>query len=107
MAEVFLAVASGAEGFQKPVAIKRLLPHMASDMKIARMFLSEARLAMHLSHQNLVQVLDLGRGPEGLYFMMELVNGWDLGEIFGHAKARLPRFPDSLVGFVGAQVAAG
>ncbi len=107
MAEVFLAVASGAEGFQKPVAIKRLLPHMASEVRIARMFLSEARLAMHLSHQNIVQVLDLGRGPEGLYFVMELVNGWDLGEILGHVKARSSGFPDSLVGFVGVQVAAG
>jgi len=107
MAEVFLAVATGAEGFRKPVAIKRMHPHLSSDELIAGMFLNEARLAMHLHHQNIVSVFDVGRGPEGLYLVMELVDGWDLGQVLGHeAKARR-WMPESLALYVAQQVANG
>src|SRR3981081_2646863 len=88
MAEVYLGVATGAEGFEKPGAMKPILPHLASDEKIARMFLSEAKLATFLSHQNIVQVFDVGRGPDGLFIVMELVNGWDLGVVIDAASCQ-------------------
>ena len=107
MAEVFLALATGAEGFRKPVAIKRMLAHLAVNEDVARMFLAEARLAMHLHHQNIVSVFDVGRGPEGLYLVMELVDGWDLGGVLGHeAKART-WMPEPLAVYVAQQVANG
>lgn len=106
MAEVFLALARGAEGFEKPVVIKRLHPHLARHPEIARMFLSEARLSMHLHHQNVVQVMDVRQEPEGLSLVMELVNGWDLSVVLGHAKRKGPP-PEVLVAYVAAQVAAG
>jgi serine/threonine-protein kinase len=107
MAELFLGVARGAEGFEKPVAIKRVLPHLARDPTIAQMFLAEARLATHLQHQNIASVYDVGSGPEGLFLVMELVNGWDLGVLLRHAYRRGQRFPPHLVAFIGAQVLAG
>ncbi|HYV48586.1 MAG TPA: protein kinase [Myxococcaceae bacterium] len=107
MAEVLLALATGAEGFRKPVAIKRMLPHLAVNEDVARMFLAEARLAMHLHHQNIVSVFDVVRGPEGLYLVMELVDGWDLGAVLGHeAKART-WMPEPLAVYVAQQVANG
>ncbi len=107
MAEVFLAMATGAEGFRKPVAIKRMHPHLAASEDIARMFLAEARVAMHLHHQNIVSVFDVGRGPEGLYLVMELVDGWDLGLVLGHeAKAR-QWMPEPLALHVAVQVCNG
>jgi eukaryotic-like serine/threonine-protein kinase len=107
MAELFLGVARGAEGFEKPVAIKRILPHLASEPTIARMFLAEARLATHLHHQNIASVYDVGNGPNGLFLVMELVNGWDLGVLLRHAARRDQRFPPHLVALIGAQVLAG
>jgi serine/threonine-protein kinase len=107
MAEVYLAIATGAEGFEKPVAIKRLLPHLARDEGVARMFLTEARLAMHLHHQNIVSVIDVGRGPDGLFLVMELVDGWDLGVVLGHAAKVRRWMPEALAMYVGTQVAAG
>jgi serine/threonine-protein kinase len=107
MAEVFLAVATGAEGFRKPVAIKRMLPHLAVNEEIARMFLAEARLAMHLHHQNIVSVFDVGRGPEGLYLVMELVDGWDLGQVLGNAAKARSWMPEPLALYVAQQVANG
>lgn len=107
MAEVYLGVAAGAEGFEKQVAIKRVLPHLAEDEAVARMFLSEARLATHLSHQNIVQVFDVGRGPDGLFIVMELVNGWDLGVVIDRAEANNLTLPPSLTAFVASQALAG
>jgi len=107
MAEVYLGLATGAEGFEKPVAIKRILPHLASDEKIARMFLSEAKLATFLSHQNIVQVFDVGRGPDGLFIVMELVNGWDLGVVIDQAARRKIPIPPELAAFVVSQALAG
>jgi eukaryotic-like serine/threonine-protein kinase len=107
MAEVYLGVAAGAEGFEKPVAIKRILPHLARDEKIARMFLAEARLATFLSHQNIVQVIDVGRGPDGLFIVMELVNGWDLGVVIDQATKEKTTIPAGLAAFVVSQALAG
>lgn len=107
MAELFLGVASGAEGFEKPVAIKRILPYLAKDEAIASMFLSEARLATHLHHQNLVTVYDVGNDATGLFLVMELVNGWDLGVLVRRVKRHGTRFPPHLVAFIGTQALAG
>jgi len=107
MAEVYLGVAAGAEGFEKPVAIKRILPHLARDEQIARMFLSEAKLATFLSHQNIVQVFDVGRGPDGLFIVMELVNGWDLGTVIDQAAREGTSLSPPLAAFVASQALAG
>jgi len=45
MAEVFLAQQKGLEGFDRRVAVKRILPHLADAPDFLKMFLSEARLA--------------------------------------------------------------
>ncbi len=107
MAELFLGEARGAEGFSRKVAIKRMLPQLAQNPLIAKMFLAEARLATHLQHQNIATVYDVGQGPEGLFLVMELVDGWDLGILLRHAQERGLRFPPHLVAFIATQVLAG
>lgn len=107
MAELFLGISRGAEGFEKPVAIKRILRYLAKDEAIVSMFLSEARLATHLHHQNLVSVYDVGSDPDGLFLVMELVNGWDLGALIRRAKRAGIHFPPHLVAFIALQSLAG
>jgi serine/threonine-protein kinase len=107
MAELFLGYSRGAEGFEKPVAIKRILRYLAKDESIASMFLAEARLATHLHHQNLVSVYDVGSDADGLFLVMELVNGWDLGALLRRSKRQGVRFPPHLVAFIGTQALAG
>src|ERR1041384_3223007 len=48
MAEVFLAKAYGAHGFEKTLAIKRILPELASDPEFAARFIAEAKVAVRL-----------------------------------------------------------
>jgi serine/threonine protein kinase len=106
MAELFLGVAR-TEGFERAVAIKRMLPHLAQEPDIARMFLAEARLAMLLQHQNIATVYDVGQGPGGLFLVMELVDGWDLGVLLRTAARQGVRFPPHLAAFIVLQTQAG
>jgi hypothetical protein len=79
MAEVYEATAIGAEGFARPVAIKRMLPALSLDPSFGQMFVNEARIASLLHHENIVSVLDFDRDADGRYFLvMELVSGVDL-----------------------------
>jgi serine/threonine protein kinase len=81
MAEVFRAVAYGAHGFEKALAIKRILPELARDPEFEDRFIGEAKLAVKLSHANVVQVLDFGRLAGTLFIAMELVDGLDLAAL--------------------------
>ena len=75
MATVYLGRVLGVAGFQRLVAIKSLHPHIAADQQFVTMFLDEARLAARIRHPNVVPTLDLERGAEGLYLVMEFVEG--------------------------------
>src|SRR5579863_7574930 len=103
MAEVYLADALGAGGFAKAVALKRVLPHLAGDARVVRMFLAEAKLATHLHHPNVVQVFDVGQGPEGLFIAMEWVDGWDLADIAQTTGEIGAEFPPPLAAFVATE----
>src|SRR5262245_48440567 len=80
MAEVFLARAHGEHGFRKEVAIKRILPQLASSAEFEARFIAEAKLAVQLGHANIVQVLDFGRDDASLFIAMEYIRGANLGE---------------------------
>ncbi len=87
MGEVFLAELSGEAGFRKRVALKRIKPSLARDPAFVERFISEAKLAVTLSHANIVQTLDLGRLDDTLFLAMEYVNGVDLARLVAAARA--------------------
>ncbi|MEO1170901.1 MAG: protein kinase, partial [Myxococcota bacterium] len=78
MAEVFKAKTFGIEGFERIIAIKRILPNMADDEEFINMFVDEARIAVQLSHANIVQIYELGKIENQYYIAMEYVSGKDL-----------------------------
>jgi serine/threonine-protein kinase len=82
MAEVFLAHALGAEGFARPVALKRIAPGLSEQTAFATMFIEEARISARLVHPNIVQVFDFHRDEAGrLFLVMEYVAGKDLASL--------------------------
>ena len=90
MAEIFLAVQTGAEGFQKTVVLKRILPALAADPSFVGMLVDEAHIASTLNHSNLVQVLDLGKADNQYFLVLEFVDGWSLEQVRRRAlKARM------------------
>ena len=62
MAEVYKALKKGPDGFEKLVAIKRILPHHADNEEFIRMLSAEARLHAQLDHPNIVQLLGFFQG---------------------------------------------
>ncbi|MEO7732481.1 MAG: serine/threonine-protein kinase, partial [Kofleriaceae bacterium] len=82
MAEIFRGKAVAAGGFEKPVAIKRILPHLSQDKRFVELLIAEAKVLSLLKHRNIVQIFDVGLGDDGQYFLvMEYVDGKDLGRI--------------------------
>ena len=75
MATVFLGRVLGAAGFQRLVAVKCLHPHISRDEEFVGMFMDEARLAARIRHPNVVPTLDLENGPDGLFLVMEFIEG--------------------------------
>jgi len=88
MAELFLAKQTGLSGFEKVVAIKRILPHLIQGPEFVDMFVNEAKLAALLSHQNIVQIYDLGNIDQAYYIAMEYIMGKDLRTVLTHGKSR-------------------
>jgi TonB family protein len=107
MAELFRARFRGVEGFQKIVAIKKILPNIASDEEFLTMFADEAKLAAQLNHPNIVHIFDLGRIESGGYFIaMEHVDGRDLRSILHLARDTGLRVPIPLAVSIAAKIAA-
>ncbi|MHB8417728.1 MAG: serine/threonine-protein kinase [Myxococcales bacterium] len=87
MAEVYLGHRVGPSGFQKRVAIKFLMPHLAADEGFLEMFLDEARLVAMLHHPNLVQIFDVGTIDGRVCMVMEYVDGASLSQVHRQAAA--------------------
>src|ERR1700730_16654628 len=81
MAEVFQAKAFGLEGFERIVAVKRILSSLAEDKEFISMFIDEAKIAVQLNHANICQVFDLGKVDESYFIALEYVSGRDLRAI--------------------------
>jgi serine/threonine-protein kinase len=107
MAEVFLAKVVGAEGFEKPVAVKRILPSLAQDQEFVELFLREAKLTVSLQHANVVQVFDLGTVRGQYYMVMEFVDGENLRGLQRAATAQQIPLGLREVCFIVQQVAEG
>ena len=63
------------------VAIKVLRPEYESDMEFVRRFSREAEAAAKMSHENIVNLLDVGIEGEMRYIVMEYVDGQTLKEM--------------------------
>ena len=86
MAEVFLGRRVGPDGFEKRVALKRILPHLAKQPDFVAMFLHEAKLAAGLDHPHIVHIHDFGRDGDAYYLAMEYVCGEDLSALWRRAN---------------------
>jgi TonB family protein len=105
MAEVWKARMRGVEGFQKTVAIKRILPHMTDNAEFVGMFIDEAKLAAQLSHPNIVHIFDLGKIGRDYYIAMEYVEGKDLRSLLNAGRHKGLYLPLSLCLLIASRVA--
>lgn len=106
MAEVWKARMTGVEGFEKTVAIKKILPHLSESGDFEKMFIEEAKLAADLNHDNIVRINDLGRIEDSYFIAMEYVEGKDLRRILTAARKRGERIPLGLSVLIGTRLAS-
>lgn len=107
MAEVFKANSTSLQGFQKLVAIKRILPELTKKPRFVRMFLDEAKISLHLNHNNCVQIFDLGRADDTYFIVMEFVDGTDLKHLLTNLQKRREFMPIEQAVYVAIEICKG
>jgi len=107
MAEIYRASMPGIGGFEKTVAIKKILPHLAEDDDFTSMLIDEARIIESLDHANIAQVFDLGELEGTYYIAMEFIHGVDLAEIIEELERRGESFPVPHLTHIASSICAG
>ncbi|HEY6461638.1 MAG TPA: serine/threonine-protein kinase, partial [Polyangiaceae bacterium] len=107
MAEILLARVVGPSGFERPVVIKRILPHLARQEAFVSMFLDEARIAAGIRHRNVIHVEELAEGPEGLYLVMEYLEGESAAGLMRRIFVRETSLDLALGSYIVAEACAG
>lgn len=107
MAEVYKATEHGVEGFERTVAVKRILPHIAEDDEFITMFKDEAKIAGQLNHGNIAQIYNLGQQGDSFYIALEYVAGKDLRNIFTRCQQQGRPMPIAQACFVVMKICEG
>jgi serine/threonine protein kinase/tetratricopeptide (TPR) repeat protein len=105
MAEVYRAKSHGVSGFEKVLVIKRILPEYASHPEFVEMFINEAKIAVSLTHANVVQVFDLGYAEDTYFIAMEYVPGLDLATLLKRARRERVPLPLPTLALIASSVA--
>lgn len=104
MAEVFTAKSFGVEGFEKIIAIKRILPTMAEEEEFISMFIDEAKIAGQLTHANIVPIYELGKIGQSHYIAMEYVWGKDLLQIMNRFRRMRRHMPPVMAAWIASKI---
>ena len=107
MAEIWLAQRRGVQGFNKPVAVKRILETRAEKKNYVEMFIDEAKLVSRLQHRNIVQIYELGEINSTYYIAMEFVDGWDLLRLLKQCSHNRRPLPGPIAIHLMTEVLAG
>jgi serine/threonine protein kinase len=107
MAEIFKAKSYGVEGFEKIIAIKRILPSMGEDRDFVKMFIDEAKIVGQLSHANICQIFELGRIDGTHFIAMEYIWGKDLLQLQNRLKKASQVMPPAMAAHIIARVCEG
>lgn len=88
MAEVYRAKIFGASGFEKEMVVKRILPKYAQNPAFIQMLIDEAKIAVSLTHGNIVPIYELGELSGSYYIAMEYVEGRTILDILRDAHGK-------------------
>ena len=88
MAEVWRGKTFGAGGFERLVAIKRILPNIAEDEEFITMFIDEAKITVQLNHANIAQIYELSHISNSYFIAMEYISGKDMRAVFDRCRKK-------------------
>ncbi len=104
MAELFLAKMVGIKGFEKILALKKILPEFGEDEEFVELFVDEAKISVQLQHANIVQVFDFGEIDGSHYIAQEFVDGPNLKNFLKRCLKKKQYFPFEISVFVILQI---
>ena len=87
MGDVFLAE---HEVLENRVAIKSLHPGLVDDESFRKRFRKEAKTQWELSHPNVVRLIDFQEQEDGLFLIMEYIEGKQLNEYISQDSGPIP-----------------
>jgi len=106
MADVYQAKLTGVEGFEKKVAIKKILSAWSGNQEFIRMLVDEAKTLVGLAHANIVSVFELNCEKQVYFMVLEFVDGINLKKLM----TKLPShelLPVGVIHFIFDSVLAG
>ncbi|MBI3541354.1 MAG: PEGA domain-containing protein, partial [Deltaproteobacteria bacterium] len=107
MAEIYKAKTYGVDGFEKLLAIKRILSHYSADKDFISMLVDEAKLTVLLSHANIVQVFDLGKVSDDYFISMEYIHGTNLRDVIAQHGRLDQKFPEEIAVYIVSEMCKG
>ncbi|MBU0506011.1 serine/threonine protein kinase, partial [bacterium] len=107
MAEIYKAKTFGVDGFEKVLAIKKILSHCSADIEFITMLTDEAKLVVNLSHANIVQVYDLGRVGDDYFISMEFIDGINLRDLVEKSRELHEPIPIDIAIYIISEVCRG
>jgi serine/threonine protein kinase len=107
MAAVYKANRRGAGGSESHVVVKTILPQLAKNSRLVRLFAEEARLSKQLHHHNIVRAHDAGFIGGKPFLEMEYLSGWNLQQLSDAVRKRGQRLPVSITLGLITQVCRG
>ncbi|MBW8879781.1 MAG: protein kinase, partial [Acidobacteria bacterium] len=91
----------------RKAAIKVLRREFAEDPGLVERFMNEARAANAIRHPNIIDIIDVGRLPSGIpYLMMEYLEGESLAHRVARGPLEVVDAVDIIVQAAGAIAAA-
>ena len=107
MAELYRAKLTGEQGFEKLIAIKKILPHLSFEDNLINAFIDEAKLAALLNHENIVQIYDFGSLEDEYFIAMEFLFGKDLRKITKKARKKNKPLGLENIVYITSRICAG
>jgi serine/threonine protein kinase len=107
MAEIWKSRATGPDGFEKVLVVKKILPEFARDTAFVQMLIAEAKVTSLLHHPNIVQIYELGEIDDQYYITMELVEGSDLLRVLSRCTREKLRVPTEIALYIISEVSKG
>jgi serine/threonine protein kinase len=107
MAEILLGRVRGPHGFERPVAIKRILPHLVENRAFVDMFVDEARIAASVRHARVVQVHELAELDGEYFLVMEYIEGESVGGLMRRLWLSGEPLDRALAAHIVAEACAG
>ncbi len=107
MAELFRAKLYGAGGFEKDLAVKKILPNLGTDQDFVQMFMDEAMITVTLNHGNIAQVIDFGEIAGEYFLVMEYVDGVDLQSLIKRSSDDYEPIPTAFSAHIVQEICRG